>query len=136
MSRNAIIAIAFSIVIASPLAAVALPKPDKNGDYPRTSHQNWRVVDPDPNGLNCRWSSAMPSEWFSPSAKLPQTPISNWAIIRRFKRNTPLTANLSPAGFAMLYDKQKKPWLKVSIGANDQICLVRGNARYIQPIQR
>lgn len=136
MARCAIAAIAGAIVLSFPNAAVAIPKPDRNGDYHRTSHQNWIVVDRDPNGLNCRWSSAMPADWYSPATRFPDTSVSNWQIVRRFKRNTPLTANLSPAGFAILYDRQKKPWLKVSIGSNDQICLVRGNARYIRPIQR
>ncbi|NJP12185.1 MAG: hypothetical protein HC866_24230 [Leptolyngbyaceae cyanobacterium RU_5_1] len=119
------------------LLAADFPKPDRDGDYSgRTSHQNWLVVDADANGLNCRWFSTTPTDWYSPTAKLPLATINQWRVVRRFKRNTPLTANTTPAGFATIADTENKPWLKVSIGANDQVCLVRANARYIRPIQR
>lgn len=137
MVQRPLFAIALLLLLSSASPAIATPKPDKNGDYSgRTSHQNWLVVDPDPNGLNCRWHSAAPSDWYSPAAQLPKTPIASWRIVRRFKKNTSLTANLAPAGFATMMDNRQKPWLKVSIGPNEQICLVRANAQYIRPIQR
>lgn len=135
--RSTCIAIALVTGAAISTSAVENPKPDKNGDYPaRTSHRNWIVVDPDPNGLNCRWSSAIPTEWYSPSAKFPTTPVTSWRVVRRFKKNTAITANDTPAGFVMLPDQKKTPWLKVSIGPKDQICLVRANAKFVRPIQR
>ena len=33
-----------------------LPQHDGNGDYRRSPHKIWKVVDRDPNGLNCRMS--------------------------------------------------------------------------------
>lgn len=113
-----------------------LPTPDANGDYTRkTSHRTWRVVDADPGGLNCRWSADAPADWYSPSAQLPPLNIEEWEVVQRFPQGTVLTSNITPAGFATLTDTQKQPWLKVSIGPNDQICLVRANERYVQPIQ-
>lgn len=112
----------------------SLPVADANGDYGRTNHQTWRVVDSDPGGLNCRWSAAMPNNWYSPSTQFPNQNFGQWQVIRTFSVGTTLTANLAPAGFALLYDKYQKPWLKVSIGENEQICLVRANAAYVQPI--
>jgi hypothetical protein len=115
-----------------------LPKPDSNGDYSgNVGHESWIVVDPDPNGLNCRWSEQISREWYAPDVELPNRNISEWPVVRRFQKNTPsqyLTANLSPAGFATFTDELGNPWLKVSIGSNDQICLVRANAKYVQPV--
>lgn len=126
-----------SVTAAAPTEA-NLPNADNNGDYSKkTSHKKWIVVDSDPNGVNCRWSQEMPTNWYAPDAKLPRLNISQWSVVRRFQKNTPsqtLNANLTPAGFATLFDESGKPWLKVSIGANEQICFVRANKKYIQPI--
>lgn len=130
---------ASSSVTAAPTTEANLPSADTNGDYShKTSHKKWIVVDSDPNGVNCRWSQEMPTNWYAPDAKLPRLNISQWSVVRSFKKNTPsqtLTANLTPAGFATLFDESGKPWLKVSIGADDQICFVRANKKYVQPVK-
>lgn len=110
--------------------------PDANGNYGRTDHRTWQVVDPDPNGLNCRWHAAMPADWYAPDTQFPNREFGQWQVVRQFSSGSILTANLAPAGFATLYDQQQQPWLKVEIGENDTICLVRANAAYIQPIAR
>ena len=123
----------------APLASEGLPKADSNGDYSgRTSHKNWIVVDPDPEGVNCRWSETMPTSWYAPDTKLPALTISQWSVVRRFIKDTSsqnLTANAAPAGFVTINDESGKPWLKVSIGSNDRICLVRANSKYVQPVR-
>lgn len=111
-----------------------LPVADATGNYRRSGHRTWRVVDSDPNGLNCRWSEAMPTDWYSPATQFPDQNFAQWPVVRRFSTGTTLTANLSPAGFEVFYDRRRQPWLKVSLGDNEQICLVRANAVYIQPI--
>jgi hypothetical protein len=45
-------------------AQMPVPQPNADGDYPRTSHKLWRVVDADPDGLNCRSSVASTQERF------------------------------------------------------------------------
>ena len=55
--------------------------------------------------------------------------------MRRFKQGTILTSNITPAGFAGIMDTRRKPWLKVSIGPEEQICLVRANAQFIRPVR-
>ena len=108
--------------------------PSSSIDYGgKTNRENWIVTDPDPNGVNCRWSSAMPKDWVNPSAKFPRLNIQEWAVVRQFPKNTELKANSSPAGLITIADENGKPWLKVSIGDNDQICLVRANSQFIQP---
>ncbi|HIK55676.1 MAG TPA: hypothetical protein IGS37_11000 [Synechococcales cyanobacterium M55_K2018_004] len=129
-------AIAQTITPGVTLAQTPLPRANANGDYlQRTSHPTWVVVDPDPNGLNCRWSRQMPVEWYSPSAQLPRMDVVNWPVVRQFRSGTLLRANTTPAGFATMADTRGLPWLKVSIGPNDQICLVRANRRFIRPVQ-
>lgn len=124
---------------AFPAIALAadLPKPNAAGDYSvRTSHRLWTVMDPDPNGVNCRWSPKAPANWYDPVAKFPPADYGSWKVVRRFKRNQVVNSNITPAGFAILTDTQRKPWLKVSIGPNDQICLVRANVKFVRPVQK
>ncbi|HIK35629.1 MULTISPECIES: hypothetical protein [unclassified Thermosynechococcus] len=103
-----------------------LPPPNRNGDYiSRTSHRTWVGVDPDINGLTCRWSDKVPQEWYAPKARWPDLEIMHWPLVRRFPRGTVLTA--TPAGFATITDSRGLPWLKVSIGEEERICLVRAN---------
>jgi hypothetical protein len=127
-----------TVLAQTALAQAPLPTPDRNGDYlGHVGYEKWIVVDPDPNGLNCRWSKEMPNDWYAPHARLTTRNFGQWSVVRRFQKNTPsqyLTANLSPAGFATLIDEFGKPWLKVSIGSNDEICLVRANSNYVKPV--
>ncbi|MGA7934615.1 MAG: hypothetical protein WCA35_13795 [Kovacikia sp.] len=114
-----------------------LPQPNVYGDYvARTGHRLWVVVDPDPRGVNCRWSSAMPANWYEPGANLPPANIYQWSVVRSFKRNSVLKSNITPAGFALMFDTRNKPWLKVGVGSKEQICLVRANSKFIQPFQK
>lgn len=117
------------------------PSPIPNNSLPsgsidyggKTNRENWIVTDPDPNGVNCRWSSAIPKDWVNPSAKFPRLNIQEWTVVRQFPKNTELKANNSPAGLITIADENGQPWLKVSIGENDQICLVRANSQFVQP---
>ncbi|MGB3239021.1 MAG: hypothetical protein WBB29_12045 [Geitlerinemataceae cyanobacterium] len=126
----------FAIAIFPTAAAqMPVPQPNADGDYPRTSHQLWRVVDADLNGLNCRWSEEMPDLWYAPDARFPDLNIQDWTIVRRFDSGAFLTANTTPAGFTYIYDDRHFPWLKVSLGENDEICLVRANQEFVVPVQ-
>lgn len=114
-----------------------LPTANASGDYiQRTQHRTWTVVDADPKGLNCRWSEQMPDNWYSPEAQLPPLTIEQWPVVRQFRQGETLTANNTPAGFVMVADDKDQPWLKVSLGAQNEICLVRANAQYIKPVQQ
>jgi hypothetical protein len=117
-----------------PEAAPSIATPNSSIDYGgKTNRENWIVTDPDPQGLNCRWSSAMPKDWANPSAKFPRLNIQEWSVVRQFSKDTELKANNSPAGLITIADENGQPWLKVSIGENDQICFVRANSQFIQP---
>jgi hypothetical protein len=110
-----------------------LPTADLNGNYPRNTHLGWLVVDRTPNGLGCRWSEQMPTNWYDPTARLPRLNIGEWEVVRRFGFGSRLRANPEPAGFTFLYDLDGRPWLKVNIGSDNRICLVRANANFILP---
>lgn len=134
MFRISLVAIAVCLVPAVAQAA-ALPNPDGEGDYPqRTNQRYWVVVDP--AGVSCRWSEDAPQNWYDPDAKFPQMDVENWQVVKQFQRNQALLSNLAPAGFAMLADDNGKPWLKVSLGTNEKICLVRANSKFIRPYQK
>jgi hypothetical protein len=132
-------AIASPTPIAKALAPVTpktfpIATPNSSIDYGgKTNRENWIVTDPDPKGLNCRWSTAMPKDWVNPSAKFPRLNIQEWAVVRQFPQNTELKANNSPAGLITIADENGQPWLKVSLGENDQICLVRANSQFVKP---
>jgi hypothetical protein len=116
------------------ISAQDLPRPNQYGDYTRTSHTNWVVVDRDPRGLNCRLHEDFPTDWFAPHAIYPRMNVWTWNIVDRFVKGTHLLANISPAGFATMGDERNKPWLKVSIGDNEEICFVRANSTFIKPV--
>ena len=126
------------VVDPQPTSAIALRTApigtDDQGNYRRTSHLTWEVVDPDPAGLNCRWSDEMPVEWYSPDAQLPPMTVGSWPVVKTFAPGTILRANITPAGFSALFDENRQPWLKVSLGDNDEICLVRANQRFVRPV--
>jgi len=121
----------------SPASASAetLPQVDARGNYLRTSHRRWIVVDPDPAGLNCRWSDAVPDEWYSPAAQYPPMNLNAWPVVQQFPANTEFLANITPAGFAIMYYKNENPWLKVSLDEQDEICLVRAHSDYVKPVR-
>lgn len=123
-----------SPILDNPVPPDPLPGVNDNGDYQKTSYRSWVVDDPDPAGLNCRWSDELPAEWYSPATPYPRMNVNEWPIVRQFPTGTELQANITPAGFALMYDENQAPWLKVNIGEHDEICLVRANTAYIEPI--
>lgn len=124
-----------SAPVTSHAETLALPKADANGNYlGKIGHYLWVVVDPDPKGLNCRWSNRIHAGWQSPAAVWPEIAPKSWPVVRRFSKGSILNANGDTAGFAVLADAEGRPWLKVSIGAENQICLVRAHNSLIRPI--
>ncbi len=129
-------AISAVLFLSSPIDiyAQSLPQLDNDGNYGWSGQLFWVVVDPDPDGLNCRWSQAVPESWYSPGAAWPTMNIWQWPVVRQFKYGTVLVANQTPAGSVLIDDERDLPWLKVRQGSNDEICLVRANERFILPL--
>lgn len=132
------IATAMVLILAgTPLAASALPKPNQQGDYSRTSHRHWMVVDPDPNGLNCRMGRYSYDRIISPRSDVPLN-ILNWPVVGTFSQGDRFQINLGPAGFGILTDTRGKPWFYVSrTDANGapSNCFVRANNQFAIPVE-
>lgn len=114
-----------------------LPIPDKKtGDYARASHKYWQVVDPDPKGLNCRMGSYTKEQIYNASNTIKMD-IFNWRVVGTLKREQSFENELGPAGFGIIYDTQKKPWMfvdKVYAKGAPKHCFVRANSKYIKPV--
>ena len=125
--------------------AVALPIPNQDGDYIDTkrgnAHRDWKVVDPDPAGLNCRMAKQFqgiavdavntPDEMLSLDYK-PN--IRKWEVVYRFRPGQQL---LAVTGNGMnqhiQFDDRGKPWMAVRV-QNSVDCFTRINRHFIQPI--
>lgn len=88
------------------------PQPDARGNFHQVNWPSWRVVDRDPNGLNCR-----------------QGPGTNHRILRRLSFLRPITPVSSNA---LKLDKDRDPWLQIRLD-NNQSCFVRSHSAYILP---
>lgn len=135
-----ILILSLFVLMIQQAAAQEMPVPgsDKNGDYNIRGYPYWQVVDEDPSGLNGRLSMDHPFQWFSPGCGYEDDKISQWPIIRRFKKGTILSADLSPAGFCMSMDDRGKPWIRVSIDTEPGgiICYVRANRKFVKPVKK
>lgn len=144
--------ILFSTAIAISLlapAAIALPVPNQAGDYTNTrrgnGHRDWKVIDPDPTGLNCRMAKQFqgiamdavntPDELLSRDYK-PN--INTWKVIRRFRPGQRLSAVTGNGMNQHLqFDDRGKPWMAVRVSTLGNVivdCFVRANRRLIQPL--
>lgn len=101
--------------------------PDRNGDYPirRQYHGTWKVVDPDPNGLNCR-GNMLPG---GGSEKIVTT-FPTGTLINLVKRERGV--------FEIENSFQGEPWLRVRLFTTPERwgeCWVRANRRYVMPVR-
>ncbi|MGG6270763.1 hypothetical protein ACQ4M3_39580 [Leptolyngbya sp. AN03gr2] len=125
-------------------AAIAVPIPDRNGDYTRSNaigHLGWRVIDPDENGLNCRMAKRFQHTDYA-SANAPDALYDNfvhnigeWSVVARFATGEMLqaqTAHVKNPNF--LIDRQGKAWMAVlPQRGQSSMCFVRSNRRFIRP---
>lgn len=127
--------------------AIAIPISDRNGDFTSTGrgrgHIYWQVVDPDPNGLNCRMTERFqgiyadalntPDEFLSRDYK-PN--ISRWTRVHRFATGERLRA-VTGNGMNqhIQFDDRGKPWMAVRISDVRGDCFVRANIRFVRPIR-
>ena len=114
-----------------------LPQPNERGEYQRTSHRYWQVVDSDPNGLNCRMGTHSIQEIEDPGSKVDLN-IGSWPVVGTLKQGEEFEIYLGPSGLGVLYDKQHQPWFFVEksegIGG-PRNCFVRARSSFVQPVQ-
>lgn len=134
-----VFASSMTALCAAPLgqAQPSLPTPNKQtGDYSRSSHRYWQVVDSDAKGLNCRMGPYTKNQIYDASSTIKMD-IFNWRVIGKLKRGLTFENELGPAGFGIVYDTQRKPWMfvdKVSAKGAPNQCFVRANSQYIKPV--
>ena len=108
------------------MAAEPYPQADENGDYYIVNGQGsympyeWEVVDPDPNGLNCR-----DMDHSSPRIN----DIYNFPIRTAF----PTGERIPSSGINL--DDRGLPWLRFGSSATRHPCFVRANSRFVRPIR-
>ncbi|MBE9160907.1 hypothetical protein [Tychonema sp. LEGE 06208] len=114
-----------------------LPQPNEEGEYTRTSHQYWEVVDSDPNGLNCRMGSHSIREIEDPGSKIDLN-IGSWPVVGTLKQGQNFEIYLGPSGLGVLYDDRHQPWFFVAksegVGGPSN-CFVRARSSFVKPIQ-
>lgn len=117
-----------------------LPTPNQQGDYMRAHHPYWMVVDPDPNGLNCRMGEYSYDEIIRSSydGNSDVFEFFNWPVVGTFSQGDRFQIHLGPAGFGRITDTRGKPWLYVTrTDANGapSNCFVRGNTQFVIPVE-
>ncbi len=119
-----------------PIASSVLPQTNAQGDYTgKSNHINWRVVDPDPNGLNCRMGDRTIDQVWTPSSGALN--IGSWPVTGTLPPDSTFQAALSPGGFVLTFDANNQPWMFVqSSNGPEQTnnCFIRANTNYIEPI--
>lgn len=105
------------------------PVRDNNGNYHPSDPDNsympweWEVVDPDPNGLNCRYYNRREG---SPTGGKD---IYNYPVSYTMNQGQTF---YSPT---ITYDDRGLPWLWVGTSNTTQICYVRANSRFVRPVR-
>lgn len=130
-------AAANSLNLPSVISQLPLPKPRSNGDYPRSPHQNWQTT-PNSQGVECRMLGNITYEQLGDPRNQRALNIEAWPIVGRFKPGQAFDIELGAAGFGVVYDTKRQPWIYVEktdqAGAPSQ-CFIRANQRFIQPIR-
>lgn len=111
------------------LASESRPIRDDGGNYHPSNPDNpnvpweWEVVDPDPNGLNCRYLNRTEG---SPtgSNNFYNYPVSQ-TLMRGQTFNSP----------KIVYDDRNLPWLWVGSSMTNHICFVRANSNFVRPVR-
>ncbi|MCT7976472.1 hypothetical protein NG792_01880 [Laspinema sp. C3] len=119
-----------------PITSSVLPQTNAQGDYTgKSNHINWRVVDPDPKGLNCRMGAQTIEQVWNPSAG--PLNIGSWPATGTLPPDSTFQAALSPGGFILTFDSNNQPWIFVESSSGPEQtnnCFIRANTNYIEPV--
>lgn len=107
-------------------------KPDAKGDYRRTPHVFWEVVDPDPPGLNARQHPKFPRASEIETASWPEGRVSDWPVVAKIPKGTVLQALSGNVGVLWYRDTSGAVWLLVHHGQG--LVFVRWNQRFVRPV--
>jgi hypothetical protein len=123
--------------LTAPVFAASLPQPDEVGDYiGNSNHVYWQVVDPDPQGLNCRMGEQSIEEIWNPdNPGFP--PIGSWPAVTTLQENEVFEGKLSYGGFIFTFADNRDPWIfiKNKSDGTPANCFVRANHLFVQPVE-
>ena len=99
---------------------------DENGDYYIEGERGplpyeWEVVDPDPNGLNCRLAdrhSAQGQDYY------------NFPVGDTFKQGELIRGPL------IALDDRGRPWVWIGTSMSRYHCWVRANSQFVRPVRQ
>lgn len=96
--------------------------PDGQGNYPIREEYvgQWEVVDPDPNGLNCR-GNILPYE-------------GSEEVVRKLYQGDRIQAVQRGRGIYELVEQDGKTWLRVQVSGGGE-CWVRANEIFVKPVK-
>lgn len=131
------ISFAFFLTILTTPSVLASPLPgtNENGDYITGDHYYWEVVDPDPNGLNCRTVNATIYELLQLNNPTPFD-FFNWPVVGVLYQGQRFHVSSSNRG-VFWWDTRKLPWLYVKDSDQGNVtkgCFVRANSQYVKPV--
>lgn len=113
-----------------------LPKTNEQGDFiGKSNHLYWEVVDPDPQGLNCRMGNSPLSQIWDPRTGALE--IGSFPVKGTLQQNQTFEAKLTPGGFVITFDSNNNPWIFVESSAGENSvsnCFVRANEQYVKPV--
>lgn len=130
LKHVAVVCLSASLLL-SPGAAIASrpPQMDVNGDWVAPSrYRDWRVSDPDPNGLNCRMRGNF-QDILGDRYRNINPNILSMPVVATLPYNSTFVAGTTPAGNVLINDNRGLPW----IYNQDDNCFVRANEDYVIP---
>ena len=107
-------------------------KPDANGNFRRTTHTFWQVIDPDPNGLNVRLHPRFPSRYEDDREPWPESPVRSWPVIGTVARGDIVQARRGNVGVIHVTDPSGARWLMIAYGQG--VGFVRWSTPFVRPV--
>ncbi|PZV10585.1 MAG: hypothetical protein DCF20_21115 [Pseudanabaena sp.] len=114
--------------------------PNDAGEYvvPKRTpvHRIWKVVDSDPNGLNCRMPKQYQGRYFDELLQNGKYDIGSWDVLTTIKTGELINAYGGNLGAQIIIkDREDKSWLPVAVSFNNGTvnCFVRANKQFVEP---
>lgn len=104
---------------------------DARGNYIRTPHIYWTVVDEDPAGINVRMHPKFPNHYEDPRAVWPTTPVGQWPVIGTLPRGSLVHGVRGNLGVIHLTDPDGAKWLMIRFG--QALGFVRWSRAFVVP---
>jgi len=109
--------------------AVANPGTDEHGNWLQNYEYYWRVVDPDPNGLNCRMRGTI-GDILTIENRGYSLNFSSYWVRTTLPQGYEFRVGHMTGEGALMFDDRGLPWIYNS----DDDCFVRANSHFVRPV--